>query len=131
MTKTGNRHVRRLLIEAAWHDFHGLTMAEGDLLRHREEVSADVVAIADRALRRLRSKCHKLPLKQKPLIRIVTALARELIGFVWAVARVCPSALDGAPRRNRGSSDGREILAPLLSIICPPLETLACICSTP
>lgn len=88
ITKTGNRHVRRLLIEAAWHYFHGPTMAKGDLLRRREGASAEVIAIADRALRRLRSKCHKLQLKQKPSTRIVTALARELIGFVWAAARI-------------------------------------------
>ncbi len=67
--------MRRLLIEAAWHYFHGPTMAKGDLLRRREGASAEVIAIADRALRRLRSKCHKLQLKQKPSTRIVTALA--------------------------------------------------------
>ncbi len=88
ITKTGNRHVRRLLIEAGWHDFHGPTMVKKNLLRRREGVPAEVIAIADRVLRRLHGKCHKLQLKQKPSTKIVVGLARELSGFVWSAGRV-------------------------------------------
>ena len=86
ITKTGNRHVRRLLIEAAWQYYHAPAVASGALLKRREGVPEEVVAIADRAQRRLRQKSLQLQLRRKSATQIVTALARELAGFVWAAA---------------------------------------------
>jgi transposase len=86
ITKTGNRHVRRLLIEAAWQYYHAPPVASGTLLKRRAGVPEEVVAIADRAQRRLRQKSLKLQARRKSATQIVTALARELAGFVWAAA---------------------------------------------
>ena len=88
ITKTGNRHVRRLLIEAAWHYFNAPAVVSAALTERRAGVSEEVIAIADRALRRLRKKCHAMQLRKKTGTKIVTALARELAGFVWAVGQV-------------------------------------------
>lgn len=88
ITKTGNRHVRRLLIEAAWHYFNAPLVASAALTERRVGVSEEVIAIADRALRRLRKKCLAMQLRKKTGTKIVTALARELAGFVWAVGQV-------------------------------------------
>ncbi len=84
ITKTGNRLVRRLLIEAAWHYRH--PPKEGAALRHRrQDQPARVVAIAERAQTRLCQRFRRLAARQKPRPKIVTAVARELVGFLWAV----------------------------------------------
>lgn len=87
ITKTGNRHVRRLLIEAAWHYFNAPVVVSAALTERRVGLSEEVIAIADRALRRLRKKCRALQLRKKTGTKIVTALARELAGFIWAVGQ--------------------------------------------
>lgn len=93
ITKTGNRHVRRLLVEAAWHYYGSGVMAPSQALRKRREgVPAEVVQIADRALRRLRRKAYRLQLRKKSATRTVTAMARELAGFIWAAARASAAA---------------------------------------
>ena len=88
ITKTGNRHVRRLLIEAAWHYYNAPAVVSAALTERRVGVSEEVIAIADRALRRLRKKCLAMQLRKKTGTKIVTALARELAGFIWAVGQV-------------------------------------------
>lgn len=85
ITKTGNRHVRRLLVEAAWHYMSGPAHAGPSLAQRREAIPAEMVAIADRAMRRLRKKGHRMLQCRKPPTKIVIALARELAGFIWAI----------------------------------------------
>ena len=88
ITKTGNKHVRRLLIEAAWH-YYDCSPGVGTVLQKRREgVPVDVVEIADRARARLRRKAQHLQKSRKPPNKITTALARELAGFLWSAARV-------------------------------------------
>ncbi len=83
ITKTGNGHVRRLLIEAAWHYRH--RPHTGCRLRKRREGQAEqVVALADRAQRRLHRRYWAMTSKGKPPNKAVVAVARELIGFLWA-----------------------------------------------
>lgn len=91
ITKTGNRHVRRLLIEAAWHYFNAPLVVSAALTERRVGVPEEVIAIADRALRRLRKKCLAMQLRKKTGTKIVTALARELAGFIWAVGQATAS----------------------------------------
>lgn len=55
ITKTGNRHVRRLLVEAAWHHRHRPVLSL-PLRRRREGQPAQVLAIADRAQERLSAR---------------------------------------------------------------------------
>lgn len=86
ITKTGNRHVRRLLIEAAW-NYMGARAAIGpSLAKRREGVPEEIVDIADRALRRLRKTGHRLYQRKKASTKIAVSVARELAGFVWSAA---------------------------------------------
>ena len=84
ITKAGNSHVRRVLIEAAWHYRH--RAAVGVKLRQRRHgQSPRVIAIADRAQQRLCRRYHRLTELGKPPNKVVVAVARELVGFIWAV----------------------------------------------
>ena len=88
ITKTGNTHVRRILIEAGWHHRH---RAGTDLIlnRRRQGQPAEIVAIAVKAQHRLSKKFFRLSLRKHPN-KAVTAVARELCGFVWAIMRAAP-----------------------------------------
>jgi transposase len=82
ITKAGNRHARRLLIEAAWHYRHRPNTAN---LKHRRQgQSPHVLAVADKAMLRLHRRFNRMLEKGKPRPKIVVAVARELAGFVWA-----------------------------------------------
>lgn len=82
ITKTGNSHVRRLLIEAAWNYRHRPRV--GTLARRRKGQSARVIALADRAMQRLYRRYTHMTLRGVPSQKATVALARELVGFVWA-----------------------------------------------
>jgi transposase len=90
ITKTGNCHVRRLLIEAAWQYVWAPAVISQKLADRRQGLPEEVVSIADRALRRLRKKSLALMARKMSSKKIVTALARELTGFVWAAAKASP-----------------------------------------
>ncbi len=83
ITKAGNSHARRVLIEAAWHYRHPHRLGEA-LRRRRKGQPATVIAIADRAGMRLHRKFNKLHGRGKPIGKVVVAVARELVGFIWA-----------------------------------------------
>jgi len=83
ITKAGNIHVRRLLIEAAWHYRHRPHVGVG--MRQRRRGQPDrVIAIADRAQERLCHRFRTLTARGKVPNKAVVAVARELVGFVWA-----------------------------------------------
>lgn len=83
ITKTGNAHVRRVLVEAAWHYRHRPAVS-AKLRKRRHGQPARVVALADKAQHRLHRRHARLLLRGKPQCKVVVALARELAGFVWA-----------------------------------------------
>jgi transposase len=84
ITKTGNAHLRRIVIEAAWAYRH--RPAVGAALRKRQvPVSADVTAIAWKAQHRLYTRYRALTARGKCKQQTVTALGRELLGFIWAI----------------------------------------------
>jgi transposase len=86
ITKTGNAHVRRLLVESAWHYRRQPRMSKA--LRERSVgVAPGVCAIAWKAQKRLHARLAKLIGRGKPPAEAVTAVARELAGFVWAIGR--------------------------------------------
>jgi transposase len=86
ITKMGNAHVRRVLVEAAWAYHH--RPAVGVHLRRRQEgLPAELVAFSWRAQERLHARYRKL-IVTKPKNVALTAVARELAGFVWAVMTV-------------------------------------------
>lgn len=83
ITKTGNAHLRRVLVEAAWHYRHHPFV--GDKLRTRQRgAPASVIAHAWTAQQRLHRRYQRLAARGKPKQHVVTAVARELAGFVWA-----------------------------------------------
>ena len=83
ITKAGNSHVRRILIEAAWHYRHRPALGIG-LKKRQAGQDPAVIAHAWRAQRRLHRRYHRL--SQRMLSqKAVTAVARELVGFLWAV----------------------------------------------
>jgi len=95
ITKTGNSHLRRVLVESAWHYRH-----QPKLCKRQKELltalSPKVAAIAWSAQQRLHRRYWALQNKSKPSAKIVTALARELAGFVWAIGVETEHALKTA-----------------------------------
>jgi transposase len=84
ITKTGNAHVRRIVVEAAWSYRH--RPAVGGALRKRQTtVSDDVKAIGWKAQLRLHARYRKLLGRGKCQQQVVTAVGRELLGFIWAI----------------------------------------------
>jgi len=85
ITKSGNTHVRRLLIEAAW--CYRFAAKKSYLLQRRaEKTSAQVQAIAWKAQLRLCGRYRYLVHRGKKTVQACTAVARELVGFIWAIA---------------------------------------------
>jgi transposase len=86
ITKTGNAHLRRVVIEAAWS--YRLRPGVGPGLRQRQKgVSEEVKEIAWKAQHRLHKKYQRLSAAGKDPRKIVTAVGRELLGFIWAIGR--------------------------------------------
>jgi transposase len=83
ITKTGNAHLRRVLVESAWHYRHHPFVSAALRIRQRG-ASAAVVAQAWAAQHRLHRRYARFAARGKPKQHIVTAVARELTGFVWA-----------------------------------------------
>jgi transposase len=83
ITRTGNALVRRLLVEVAWHYQHRPAIGVA-LARRRKGQPSRVIAIADKAQQRLCRRFGKLAAEHKPAPKIVVAIARELVGFLWA-----------------------------------------------
>jgi transposase len=85
ITKTGNGHVRRVLTESAWcYRFQARRTAH--LQRRAKKTSAEVQAIAWKAQKRLCGRYQHLLGRGKLKVQVCTAIARELVGFIWAIA---------------------------------------------
>ena len=85
ITKTGNASARHLLVEAAHHSRHVPRLSQR-LLRRQQGVSPAVCQISWHAQGRLHKRYRSLLARGKPKPVVVTAVARELVGFVWAIA---------------------------------------------
>ena len=84
ITKAGNAHLRRVVVEAAWAYRH--RPAVGPALRKRQAtVSAEVKEIAWKAQHRLHGRYRALTARGKCKQHVVTAIGRELLGFIWAI----------------------------------------------
>jgi len=84
ITKTGNAHLRRIVVEAGWAYRH--RPAVSPLLRKRHAgLSEPVKAIAWKAQHRLHARYRKLIGRGKCPQQVVTAVGRELLGFIWAI----------------------------------------------
>jgi transposase len=89
ITKVGNAHVRRLLVESAWHARQRPKVGY-DLARRQRGQDALVLARAWRCQERLHARWQRMAARGKPTQKIVVACARELAGFVWAIATEQP-----------------------------------------
>lgn len=89
ITKTGNGHVRRLLVEAAWTYRHPARKS-ASLQRRAERTCETVQDIAWKAQKRLCQRYRRLISRGKQSVQACTAIARELAGFIWAVGQVVP-----------------------------------------
>src|SRR5208337_28445 len=84
ITKTGNAHLRRIAIEAAWS--YRLRPGIGPALRKRQQgVAEEIKEIAWKAQHRLHKRYSRLAAAGKDQRKIVTAVGRELLGFIWAI----------------------------------------------
>jgi transposase len=97
ITKAGNAHLRRVIIEAAW--AYRYRPAVGAALRKRQAaVSAEVTEIAWKAQHRLHGRYRGLMARGKCKQQVVTAIGRELLGFIWAIGvHVESHTADGTP----------------------------------
>lgn len=87
ITRSGSRHARRLLVEAAWH-YRRQPRIGVEIERRQDGQPAEAVAIAWSAQRRLHRVWSRMQRRGKRRTLIAVACARELAGFCWAVAQV-------------------------------------------
>lgn len=85
ITKAGNGACRKALVEAA-HHYRIAPRVSPAMQKRQENQSKEVRAIALKAQQRLHGRYKALSARQKKAVVVVTALARELCGFVWAIA---------------------------------------------
>ena len=90
ITHTGNAHLRHVLGEAAWHARHRpwLNLRLKKLL---PTLPAGVAEIAWKAQERLHKKFTRMTYRKKHAGTVVTAVARELVGFIWAIGTMVES----------------------------------------
>jgi transposase len=85
ITKTGNGHVRRVLVEAAW-SYRLPARVSTKLHLRQEGMPQHICALSWKAQLRLCTRYKRLQAKGKAHQLIITAIARELCGFMWAIA---------------------------------------------
>lgn len=91
ITRSGNNHVRRLLVEAAWHHRHRPTISL-PLERRRKGQPTRVIAIANKAQERLHQRFHRMAARGKPHNKAIVAMARELAGYIWVTLNSNPAS---------------------------------------
>lgn len=89
ITKAGNDHVRRLLIESAWHARRRPKVSY-ELRRRQEGRDPLVIERSWRCQERLYRRWRRMGARNKPQQKIVVACARELAGFIWAIGAKQP-----------------------------------------
>lgn len=85
ISKAGNGSVRHMLVESAWTYRHPPKIGKTTL--HRLEQASGVQEIARKAQSRLTARYRKLATRGKRTTVVCTGIARELVGFMWAIAR--------------------------------------------
>lgn len=86
ITKVGNGHIRRVVIESAWHNRHRAHV--GAKLKKRREGQPDwVIRFADKAMSRLNHRYQHLQSRGLPSQKTNVAVGRELAGFIWGLFR--------------------------------------------
>jgi transposase len=86
ITKTGNSHARRMLIEAAW-NYRFPARISLRLQKRQEQQPAAVREIAWRAQLRLHYRYRRLTARALQPNKVCVAIARELVGFIWSIGQ--------------------------------------------
>ena len=86
ITKTGNRHVRSALVEAA-HAYRFAAKKSRTIRQRQEELPKKIIEISWKAQCRLCDRYRLMMAKGKQVNVTKTAIARELVGFIWAIAQ--------------------------------------------
>jgi transposase len=86
ITKTGNAHLRRIVVEAAWSYRHKPSLSKR-LRERQKDIPPEICEIAWKAQHRLHKRYMTLLLKGKNKQQVVVAVGRELMGFIWDVGR--------------------------------------------
>jgi transposase len=102
ITKTGNAHLRRIVVEAAWAYRHRPSVGAQHAARQKE-ASAAVKEMAWKAQHRLHARYSKLMAKGKTKQKVVTAVGRELLGFIWAIGVEVEQGAQGAKLTRRAA----------------------------
>ena len=89
ITKAGNSHARRLLVEASWHYRHAPRIGKEAHQRQRD-LPEPIRAHAWKAQQRLCARFARLQHRGVGKNKTCVAVARELSGFIWAIARAVP-----------------------------------------
>jgi transposase len=99
ISKAGNAHLRRIVIEAAWAYRHRPGLGATLLARQRDQ-SEDIKAMAWKAQHRLHARYAKLLAKGKAKQQVITAVGRELLGFIWAIGIAVERSQSNSPQRT-------------------------------
>lgn len=95
ITKTGNGHVRHVIVEAAWHYRYPPRLA-GPLKQRQAGQPEALTALSWKAQERLHRRYRRLLGRGKNKGRVIVAVARELLGFVWALAQAAAAPAPAA-----------------------------------
>ena len=83
ITRTGNRHVRYLITESAWH-------MVAKPMPARDALDSELARLNQRAWTRLHTRFYHLIFRGKSRQQAIIAVARELLGFVWEIGQLVP-----------------------------------------
>ena len=86
ITKTGNSHARRVLVEGAWTYKHHARVTL-PLIKRQRDLPKSICQISWKAQLRLCARYRKMMARKKPMQVVVIAIARELAAFMWAIAK--------------------------------------------
>jgi transposase len=99
ITKAGNRHCRHVLVQAAWAYRHAPRVGAA-LARRQQGCPPAVITHAWKTQQRLHKLYHRIAARKGSHVAVV-AVARELVGFLWAVMQDCPlGTAGGSPERG-------------------------------
>jgi transposase len=99
ITRAGNSHLRRIVIESSWSYRHRPYVGLG-LRKRQDPVGQDIKDIAWKAQHRLHERYRHLCVRDKVKGKVVTAVGRELLGFIWAIGVAVERGATGhAPAR--------------------------------
>lgn len=87
ITKTGNAHVRHIVVEAAWQYQRRITNGPRISKRRKDQPRA-LVDIAEKCDRRLHEKFNRMSRRGKLSTVAAVAVGRELVGFIWAIGQI-------------------------------------------